>query len=59
METTNTQTGETKMLNDMDYVCDNMDKINEAIREADAEVQPILDICTVLEEVGIEIRYED
>jgi len=46
------------MLQDMDYVCDNMDKINEAIREADAEIQPVLDLCTVLEWYGIEILYE-
>jgi len=58
METTNAQTGEKKMLQDMDYVCDNMDKINEAIREADAEIQPVLDLCTVLEWYGIEILYE-
>lgn len=46
------------MLNDMDHVCDNMDKINEAIREADAEIQPVLDFCTVLEWYGIDIEYD-
>lgn len=50
---------EREPLTNMDAVCDNMDRINEAILPVDRRNRIVSDFCAVLELAGIEIREDD
>lgn len=41
----------------LDAMFENLSRVDEAFREADAEIQGKLDVATTLEECGIEVRY--